>query len=101
MLAEQGGELAAGAGQAREDEGPERHLERIHELEHQADGISRAAIGRLFRDGHDPLDVIKWREIYLELENAIDAGRGRRRGNRANDPQARLMRAPLGGREVG
>ena len=39
-----------------------------------ADGVSRAAIGRLFRERLDPLDVIKWREIYLELENAIDAG---------------------------
>jgi uncharacterized protein len=49
------------------------NLERIHELEHQADGISRAAIGRLFRENHDPLEVIKWREIYLQMENAIDA----------------------------
>jgi uncharacterized protein Yka (UPF0111/DUF47 family) len=49
------------------------HLERIHELEHEADRISRAAIGRLFRDSHEPLEVIKWRELYLELENAIDA----------------------------
>ena len=45
----------------------------MHELEHQADGISRAAIGRLFRENHDPLEVIKWREIYLQMENAIDA----------------------------
>ncbi len=49
------------------------HLEKIHELEHEADGVSRAAIGRLFRESHDPLEVIKWREIYLGLENAIDA----------------------------
>jgi uncharacterized protein len=48
-------------------------LERIHDLEHQADGVSRAAIGRLFREKHDPLEVIKWREIYLALENSIDA----------------------------
>ncbi len=48
-------------------------LARVHELEHEADGISRAAIGRLFRENHDPLEVIKWREIYLEMENAIDA----------------------------
>ena len=43
------------------------------ELEHEADGVSRAAIGKLFREAGDPLEVIKWREIYLELENAIDA----------------------------
>jgi predicted phosphate transport protein (TIGR00153 family) len=48
-------------------------LSRVHELEHQADTLSRAAIGRLFTDGSDPLDVIKWRDLYHELENAIDA----------------------------
>ena len=49
------------------------HLELVHELEHEADGVSRAAIGRLFRDGTAPIDVIKWRDLYRELENAIDA----------------------------
>jgi uncharacterized protein len=48
-------------------------LSRVHDLEHQADALSRAAIGRLFTDGSDPLDVIKWRDLYHELENAIDA----------------------------
>ena len=45
----------------------------VHDLEHEADGLSRAAIGRLFRDGTEALEVIKWRDIYRELENAIDA----------------------------
>ena len=49
------------------------HLELIHELEHEADGLSRAAIGRLFRDRLDPLEVIKYREVYRSLEEAIDA----------------------------
>jgi predicted phosphate transport protein (TIGR00153 family) len=48
-------------------------LVRVHDLEHQADTLSRAAVARLFRDGSDPLDVIKWRDLYRELENAIDA----------------------------
>jgi uncharacterized protein len=48
-------------------------LTRVHDLEHQADTLSRAAIARLFRDGADPLHVIKWRDLYRELENAIDA----------------------------
>jgi hypothetical protein len=48
-------------------------LSRVHDLEHQADTLSRAAVGRLFTDGSDPLDVIKWRDLYRELENAIDA----------------------------
>jgi uncharacterized protein len=48
-------------------------LARVHELEHEADALSRAAVARLFRDGPDPLEVIKWRDLYRELENAIDA----------------------------
>ncbi len=29
--------------------------------------------GRLFRDGVEPIEVIKWRDIYQGLEEAIDA----------------------------
>jgi uncharacterized protein len=57
--------------EGKRDVGP--HLQQIHELEHQADALSRAAIGRLFRGGHDPLEVIKLRELYSELEETIDA----------------------------
>jgi predicted phosphate transport protein (TIGR00153 family) len=48
-------------------------LTRVHDLEHQADTLSRAAVARLFREDTDPLHVIKWRDLYRELENAIDA----------------------------
>ena len=48
-------------------------LSRVHDLEHQADTLSRAAVARLFAGQPDPLDVIKWRDLYRELENAIDA----------------------------
>ena len=49
------------------------HLATVHDLEHQADGLSRAAIGRLFKKGNDPLEVIKLRGLYLALEETIDA----------------------------
>ena len=51
----------------------EPDLDRVHDLEHEADTLSRAAVARLFRDGSDPIEVIKWRDLYRELENAIDA----------------------------
>jgi predicted phosphate transport protein (TIGR00153 family) len=51
----------------------DRHLDAIHELEHEADTLSRAAIARLFRDGTEALEVIKWRDLYNGLEEAIDA----------------------------
>ena len=57
--------------EGKRDVGP--HLQQIHELEHKADALSRAAIGRLFKGGHDPLEVIKLRDLYSELEETIDA----------------------------
>jgi uncharacterized protein Yka (UPF0111/DUF47 family) len=45
----------------------------VHDLENKADGLSRAAIGRLFHEGGDPLRVIKFRDLYMALEETIDA----------------------------
>jgi predicted phosphate transport protein (TIGR00153 family) len=53
--------------------GLEPHLEAVHELEHEADGLSRAAVARLFRDAVEPIEVIKWRDLYGALEDTIDA----------------------------
>lgn len=49
------------------------HIVEIHRLENEADGLSRAAVGRLFKNGEHPLEVIKWRDVYREQEEAIDA----------------------------
>ena len=49
------------------------HLQLVHELEHKADALSRAAIGRLFKGGMDPLEVIKLRDLYTAIEDTIDA----------------------------
>ena len=51
----------------------ERHFSAIHELENEADGLSRAAVAKLFRDDLPPIDVIKWRDLYNDLEETIDA----------------------------
>ncbi len=53
--------------------GVEEPLIQVHELEHQADTLSRAAVAKLFRQDVDPIDVIKWRDLYREMENTIDA----------------------------
>ncbi len=73
ILALQGAELAQALQKLEKMKDLSGHLERVHELEHQADGISRAAVGRLFRERLDPLDVIKLRDVYTGLEEAIDA----------------------------
>ncbi len=51
----------------------DEHIVEIHRLENEADGLSRAAVGRLFKNGEHPLEVIKWRDVYREQEEAVDA----------------------------
>ena len=48
-------------------------LVEIHTLEDEGDRIVRDATARLFRDGHDPLVVIRWKDIHEHLEMAVDS----------------------------
>ncbi|NDD31578.1 MAG: DUF47 family protein, partial [Proteobacteria bacterium] len=41
-------------------------------LEKKADHVYREALGGLFVAGSDPLYVIKWKDIYESLEDAVD-----------------------------
>src|SRR5436305_1077497 len=45
----------------------------INRLENDGDRITREAIASLFDTGIDPMVVIRWKDIYERLENAIDA----------------------------
>ncbi len=51
----------------------ERHFAAVHQLEKEADGLSRAAMARLFADDLPPIEVIKWRDLYTYFEDTIDA----------------------------
>jgi len=44
----------------------------INRLENEGDAILRRAVARLFREEKDPILVIKWKEIYENLEMATD-----------------------------
>ncbi len=44
----------------------------VSRYEHEGDALIRRAVARLFREASDPIAVIKWKEIYEDLENAID-----------------------------
>lgn len=44
----------------------------IHRLENQADDVLRKALGQLFEEEHDIKLLIKWKEIYKALEQAMD-----------------------------
>ncbi len=44
----------------------------VNALENEADRVSREAISRLFDEEKDPIQLIKWKEIYETLEKATD-----------------------------
>lgn len=44
----------------------------VNRLENEGDTISRNAIAGLFDTEKDPIEVIKWKELYEHLETAID-----------------------------
>jgi len=44
----------------------------VNRLENDADGILRSAVARLFKEEKDPIAIIKWKEVYENLENATD-----------------------------
>lgn len=73
ILDDQGKELAQALRKLDGLKDMERHFDAIHELENEADGVSRAAVARLFHDDLPPIEVIKWRDLYNDLEEAIDA----------------------------
>jgi predicted phosphate transport protein (TIGR00153 family) len=49
-----------------------KHCAEIDRLENEGDYLNRAAVAKLFEPGNNPLEVIKWKEIYETMENAID-----------------------------
>jgi predicted phosphate transport protein (TIGR00153 family) len=44
----------------------------INRLENEADQVLRRAVARLFREERDPIQIIKWKEIYELMETASD-----------------------------
>jgi len=51
----------------------DRYWIEIHRLENDGDRISRDAVASLFSNGIDPMVVIRWKDMFAVLENAIDA----------------------------
>jgi len=49
------------------------HWIEVHRLENEGDRIARQAVANLFNNGTDPIEVIKWKDVYALLEDAIDA----------------------------
>jgi predicted phosphate transport protein (TIGR00153 family) len=66
--------LAALLSGLKEKHGSADEILRIKEIEDEADEVARAARASLFRDDRiDPVIVIRWKDIYEALEDAVDA----------------------------
>jgi uncharacterized protein Yka (UPF0111/DUF47 family) len=73
-----GGAQVAGAlrsmiSDASEDAPLADHLLEIHRLENEGDRLSRDGVASLFATGIDPMMVIRWKDIFESLEQAVDA----------------------------
>jgi predicted phosphate transport protein (TIGR00153 family) len=66
-------QLAQALEHLREFKGLEHFWIEIHRLENDGDRISRDAVASLFSNGIDPMVVIRWKDMFAVLENAIDA----------------------------
>jgi hypothetical protein len=49
------------------------HTVEAHRLENEGDRVVREAVAALFEGATDPMVVIRWKDIFERLENAIDA----------------------------
>ena len=67
-------ELAKLLAELRGLHGESDRIRAIKEIEDEADDLARAARASLFKDDRiDPVIVIRWKDIYEALEDAIDA----------------------------
>ena len=74
LLVRAANELAALLGELRGLHGSSDRIRAINEIEDEADDVARAARASLFKDDRiDPVIVIRWKDIYEALEDAIDA----------------------------
>ena len=48
------------------------HIDRIREIEERGDVASQNAIGQLFAEEQDPVEIIKWLKLYEEMEDGLD-----------------------------
>jgi predicted phosphate transport protein (TIGR00153 family) len=73
VLVEATENLAFALAELRSVQAAQRHLVAVKRLEDEADKIVRGAIAALFENGVDALTVIRWKDIFEALEDAVDA----------------------------
>ncbi|HEV7770102.1 MAG TPA: DUF47 family protein [Solirubrobacterales bacterium] len=66
-------QLAMGLEHLPEFKDLDKYWIEIHRLENEGDRISRDAVASLFSNGIDPMIVIRWKDMFAVLEEAIDS----------------------------
>ena len=66
------GVLAEGVGRLKKGDDVMRFCIEAKKLEEEGDAIYHEALGRMFETERDALEVIKWKEIYDNLERTLD-----------------------------
>src|SRR5206468_3073149 len=54
------------------DPGFHEHAVEVNRLENSADNLLRDSLAAMFEASSDPIEVIKWKEIYETMENVVD-----------------------------
>jgi hypothetical protein len=65
-------QLHEALGHLRGFKGLEQYWIEVHRLENEGDRLARTAIAGLFENGHKPIELIKWKDVYTLLEQTID-----------------------------
>jgi predicted phosphate transport protein (TIGR00153 family) len=73
VLAQAGRQLSEAIPRLRNFDDMSHFTVEVNRLENEGDRIGREAVASLFEEGIDPLVVIRWKDIYERLEQAIDA----------------------------
>jgi len=72
LIVEQSEALARGVAVLENNQKVLEHCVEVNRLENDADAVCRVAIGKLFEEERDPINLIKVKELYEVLENATD-----------------------------
>jgi uncharacterized protein len=73
VLHESAGQIANAIPRLRGFKDISRYTIEINRLENEGDRITREAVASLFDGGIDPMVVIRWKDLFERLEDAIDA----------------------------
>lgn len=66
-------EIEAAVAEIKRPKTLQQRTRELKRLEEEGDSIYHEAVGALFAGTPDPLEVIRWKEVFDKLEDAIDA----------------------------